>query len=42
MQGNAYKRAYAEGLRITLSGKTTRTVDGPIKTFHAISAKLEE
>lgn len=38
--GNAYKRAYAEGLSITLTGKTTRVIDGPIKTFHAISAKL--
>lgn len=37
---NDYKRAYAEGLLITLTGKTTRAVDGPIKTFHAITARL--
>ncbi|WP_143159569.1 DUF7946 domain-containing protein [Paracoccus solventivorans] len=38
--GNVYKRAYAESLPITLTGKTTRIIDGPIKTFHAISAQI--
>lgn len=37
---NDYKRAYAEGLPITLTGKTSRTINGPIVTFHAISARL--
>lgn len=40
LPGNDYKRAYAEGLPITLEGKTTRSIDGPIRTFHAISAEV--
>ncbi|MFN4062305.1 MAG: hypothetical protein ACK4IA_16345 [Paracoccus hibiscisoli] len=39
---NPYKRSYADGLKIALTGKTTRTIDGPIKTFHAISAIVVE
>lgn len=39
---NPYKRSYAEGLKIALTGKTTRTIDGPIKTFHAIAAEVVE
>lgn len=42
LPGNIYKTAYASGAPITLTGKTTRPLGGgPIKTFHAISAKLD-
>lgn len=40
MVGNIYKRAYFDGAPITLTGKATRFMDGRLKTFHAMDARL--